>query len=94
MSRVYPFRYRGKRFTICLTEGNALELCLDGIVRKRRLPSGREPMYLWTNVELQWEEHHYVEVRYWPSSNRLMITVNGSPLRDETWPVADGVTEP
>jgi hypothetical protein len=38
------------------------------------------PQYVWTNVELEWEEHHYIEARYWADSGELKITVNGDPL--------------
>ena len=85
MSGVHRFDYRGKRFELRLLDEGALELCLDGVVRKRRLPSGREPDYLWTNVELQWEEHHFVEVRYWRSEGRLLVTVNGKAIHDGGW---------
>ena len=47
-------------------------------------------MYLWTNVELQWEEHHFVEVRFWSATRRLLITANGHPIRDGEWPAAAG----
>ena len=43
----------------------------------------REPQYVWTNVELEWEEHHYIEARYWAHARRLRVTVNGDPLFDE-----------
>ena len=33
-----------------------------------------------TNVELEWEEHHYVEARYWASSGEVSVTVNGNVL--------------
>ena len=79
---IYPFDYRGRRFEIRRFADGTLELCLDGVVRKRRPPSGEEPVYLWTNVELQWEEHHFIEVRYWPSSGRLLITANGHVIHD------------
>ena len=39
-----------------------LTLWLDGCVRKSR-PSGARGTYLWTNVELPFEDHHLVEVR-------------------------------
>lgn len=80
---VYRFDYRGKPFEVRLGDDDSVELYLDGALRKRRLPSGKSPMYLWTNVELHWEEHHFVEVRYWPGNGRLLITVNGDPILDE-----------
>ena len=38
---------------------------------------------VWTNVELEWEEHHYIEARYWAASGELKITVNGDPLLEK-----------
>lgn len=66
-----------------MTDDRALELYLDGCLRKRREPGEREPRYVWTNVELEWEEHHYVEARYWPGAGILRVTVNGQPLLEE-----------
>lgn len=43
-------------------EDGTLTLWLDGCVRKRR-PRGARGTYLWTNVELPFEDHHLVEVR-------------------------------
>ena len=65
--RMHRFEYRNRPFEVRIGDDRAVELRLDGVVRKRRLPSGKVPIYLWTNVELQWEEHHFVEVRYWPA---------------------------
>ena len=63
-----------------LTEDGAIELYLENCLRKRRERGEREPQYVWTNVELEWEEHHYIEARYWAGSRDLKITVNGDPL--------------
>ena len=38
---------------------------------------------MWTNVELEWEEHHYIEARYWAGEGRLQVTINGDPVFDE-----------
>jgi hypothetical protein len=78
---VFPFEHRSRRFTVRLTDDRALELLLGDVVRKRR-EAGIEPQYVWTNVELEWEEHHYVEARYWASEDRLRITINREPLHD------------
>ena len=67
-----------------LTDDGAIELWLDGCLRKRRDASDKQPQYVWTNVELEWEEHHYIEARYWADSGELKITVNGDPLLQET----------
>ncbi len=77
MRATYPFRYRNKDFQLVLSDDGTLALWLDGVLRKERRASAREPQYVWTNVELQWEEHHYVEARYWASRDRLCVTVNG-----------------
>lgn len=82
MARVVPFEYRNRPFEIRVTDDGALELYLQGCLRKRREPGPREPRYVWTSVELEWEEHHYVEARYWPGRGRLSVTVNGAPLLD------------
>lgn len=66
-----------KAARVVVAEDGGLELWLQGCLRKRREPSLREPLYVWTNVELYWEEHRYVEVRYWPGAGRLEVTVNG-----------------
>lgn len=61
-----------------------LELWLNGCLRKRREPSDRDPLYVWTNVELFWEEHRYVEARYYRRDRgRLEVTVNGEPVYEE-----------
>ena len=74
--------HRGKDFEIRLADDGALELHLDGCLRKRREAKDREPQYVWTNVELQWEEHHYIEARYWAGNRRLKVTVNGHGVYD------------
>lgn len=74
------FQHRQKRFRVRITDEGALELYLDDCLRKKRPPGEREPRYVWTNVELDWEEHHYVEARFWPSRRRLRVDVNGEPI--------------
>ena len=51
-----------------------------------------EPQYVSTNVELEWEEHHYIEARYRPTQNRLRIAVNGSPIYDGALLIRETVT--
>ena len=65
-----------KAVQVVLAQDGALELWLDGCLRKRRAASARAPLYVWTNVELHWEEHRYVEARYWPERGELQVTVN------------------
>ena len=76
------FQHRHKPFEIRLTDDGGLELYLDDCLRKRRDAGEREPQYVWTNVDLEWEEHHYIEARYWASQDRLVVTVNGAGLID------------
>lgn len=80
MSVVVPFQHRHKQFEIRITDSGELELYLDQCLRKRRPPGEREPQYVWTNVELEWEEHHYVEARYWASRGELRVDVNGTSV--------------
>jgi hypothetical protein len=82
LTRAFLFSHRHKDFELRIVDDGALELCLDGVVRKRRERTGRQPQYVWTNVELEWEEHHYVEARYWADTDRLYLTVNGDSLFD------------
>ena len=73
-------RYRGKEIEVRLDAETGLGLWVDGCLRKQR-PVG-EYVYLWTNVELEWEEHHYVEVYFQGESGRMKITANGKTLLD------------
>lgn len=85
MSRIVEFSHRHKNFELHVTDDGAIELYLDNCLRKRRDFNGKEPQYVWTNVELEWEEHHYIEARYWASSGELKVTVNGDPLVTRNW---------
>ena len=78
----HAFTYRGRDFAVRQSGDGNLALLLGKVVRKECPPSHREPQYLWTNVELEWEEHHYIEVRYWAQTGRLRITANGQSLHD------------
>jgi len=80
LSHRIEFNHRHKHFELRIADDGAVELYLDHCLRKRRERGEREPQYVWTNVELEWEEHHYIEARYWASSGRLEITVNGEAL--------------
>ena len=82
----FDFQHRHKSYYLRITDEGTLELYVDDCLRKDRPRTGREPQYVWTNVELEWEEHHYIEARYWASSGRLQVTINGDPVFDE--PVA------
>ena len=83
MPKHISFDHRHKSFEIILTDEGPIELYLDNCLRKRRDPGPKEPQYVWTNVELEWEEHHYIEARYWSSSGVLKVTVNGDNLVEQ-----------
>ncbi len=82
-ARSHELEYRDHLVGLEVTDAGDLVLSLDGVERKRRESSGLECAYVWTNVELHWEEHHYLEARWWPATDRLALTVNGRPLFDE-----------
>ena len=67
-----------------IADDGGLELWLDACLRKRCEPSEREPLYVWTNIELDWEDHNYVEARYYSLRGELNVTVNGAPIL-ERW---------
>jgi hypothetical protein len=72
--------HRHKTFHLFVRASGALELHVDHCLRKRRESGPREPQYVWTNIELEWEEHHYIEARYWRGTGELLVTVNGDEL--------------
>jgi len=74
------FSHRTRALELCVVPGRYLALLYNDVIRKERLFAGREPLYVWTNIELEWEEHHYIEVRYWPGDGRIKATVNGDSL--------------
>ncbi len=78
-----PFRfdYRDHTFEFEITR-DELVLSLDGVPRKRRSRDVGECLYVWTNVELHWEEHHYIEGRWWPQTGRLVVTANRQVIHD------------
>ncbi len=85
-SRTFQLNYRNRPVELEIVGNSELVLRLDGIVRKRRHREGVSCVYVWTNIELHWEEHHFIEARWWPESERIHLTVNGSTLLDVTLP--------
>ena len=83
-SRLYRLNYRNRPVELEVVDDDELVLRLDGIVRKRRHREGVSCVYVWTNIELHWEEHHFIEARWWPENGRIHLTVNGATLIDET----------
>jgi hypothetical protein len=82
ISRRFELTYRDRPVVVEVVDDRELVLRLDGIERKRRDRVGVDCVYVWTNVELHWEEHHFIEARWWPANGRVHITVNGSTLVD------------
>ena len=82
-SRRYRLNYRDRPVELEI-DGDELVLRLDGVERKRRHREGVSCVYVWTNIELHWEEHHFIEGRWWPASGRVLLRVNGATLIDET----------
>jgi hypothetical protein len=80
LSYRFDIAHRHKSFAVVVADDDGLELWLDGCLRKRREPSAREPLYVWTNVELDWEEHHYIEVRYYRAKREVQVAINGEPV--------------
>ena len=73
-------------FAVVIDAAGGMELWLDGCLRKRREPSKREPLYVWTNIELDWEDHHYVEARYFQKRGELYVAINGEPILERRLP--------
>ena len=71
--------YRGNEIVVRLEPG-VLSLWVNGCLRKQRPARGQ--VYLWTNIELEWEEHHYVEVYFHCETGLLKITANGKALKN------------
>lgn len=65
-----------KSFLLVLTARDDLELYVDNCLRKRDTADGSKVLYVWTNVELHWEEHRFVEARFDRQERRLRVTVN------------------
>ena len=80
--RSFEFDLEHKKFVVVITPEQALELYVDECLRKRRDPGERDTLYVWTNIELHWEEHRYVEARLYRATGRLKVTVNGDCVLD------------
>ena len=78
--RSYAYDLEHKEFVVKIDGDKNLELHVDGCVRKRD-DSLDTVLYVWTNIELLWEEHKYVEARYNRSTNQLTVTVNRSKVQ-------------
>lgn len=87
MPHRFEFAHRHRAFTVALGDDGALELWLDGCLRKRRAAGGRQPQYVWTDIELDWEEHHLVEARYRRETGELIVAINTEPVFTRVLPV-------
>jgi hypothetical protein len=76
----YHLDYRNRPIDLAIVNDDELVLSLDGVMRKRRSRAGVSCVYVWTNIELHWEEHHFIEARWWPATGRVELTVNGKML--------------
>ena len=85
MSR-FHLEYCDRPIDLEIVDDDELVLSLDGVVRKRRHRAGVSCVYVWTNVELHWEEHHFIEARWWPDNGRVELTVNGKRLLEARHP--------
>ena len=80
---VLAFDLEHKQFVIHVDETNTIELYVDNCLRKR--DNSSEPVgYVWTNIELNWEEHRYVEARLTRASRDLHVTVNRETVFNES----------
>ena len=82
MSKEITFTLEHKQFVISVDESKSLSLYVDNCLRKQDA-SNTQTAYVWTNIELHWEEHRYVEVRLRRDTMQLRVTVNGSTVFDE-----------
>ena len=73
MATEFSLNLAGHPIEVIAEADDHLALYVDGCLRKRRQGT---PCYLWTNVELPFEEHYLVEVRRSPS-RALTVTLNG-----------------
>lgn len=93
MSELSPqdivMNFHGWRVNFAVGPGNSVGLFVNECLRKERSAPPGEVVYVWTNLELEWEEHRWLEARLtWPDgatgSARLCATING-----EQWFVAE-----
>ncbi|MFZ8930795.1 MAG: hypothetical protein ACO2ZC_06065 [Pseudomonadales bacterium] len=80
MATEFSLNLAGHPVQVIAEADDHLALYVDGCLRKRRQGT---PCYLWTNVELPFEEHYLVEVRR-RADAPLAVTVNGVLLASGT----------
>ncbi len=78
-SKTLQLNYRNRPVELEIVGDNELLLRLDGVVRKRRRREGTNCVYVWTNIELHWEEHHlHRSALVAGVRERVHLTVNGT----------------
>ena len=70
-----------KQFFISIDKDENLELYVDGCLRKRD-DSESAVRFVWTNIEMDWEIHRFVEAWYDSRSQNLKVTVNQREVSD------------
>ena len=66
-----------KSCTVMMLPSNELRLYVANCLRKTStLEDGSEILYVSSNVELYWEEHHFIEARYDCTNRTLQVSVN------------------
>jgi hypothetical protein len=80
MATEFSLNLAGHPVDVIAEADDHLALYVDGCLRKRRQGT---PCYLWTNVELPFEDHYLVEVRR-RAGAPLAVPVNGVPLASGT----------
>ena len=85
---VFALDYRNWQLRIEVGPGDRLALFANDCLRKERVGAPDEVLYVGTNLELEWEEHHWLEARLLPTlggadggpaQRVLRVTVNGEP---------------
>ena len=86
---VFALVYRNWHLRFEVGPGERLALFANDCLRKERIGDAAEVLYVWTNLELEWEEHHWLEARLLLAvagqagetrCRVLRVTVNGEPL--------------
>ncbi len=84
---VFPLVYRNWQLRFEVGPGDRLALFANDCLRKERIGDAAEVLYVWTNLELEWEEHHWLEARLLVAQpegqlrcRTLRVTVNGELL--------------
>ena len=72
-----------KSCTVKVLNYNELQLYIENCLRKTcSLIDGSTILYVSSNVELHWEEHHFIEARFDCTKRTLHVTVNRHTVFD------------